>query len=188
MRTNAILTAFLLSLTLSTSALAKGNTCSSTKYKLIDDTVSFGMNIKDAERALKRKYGRKATIISPQTGLLAVMFKKAPVNNLSKIIYLAKDGKVTRVLFTYASSFIRTFGSNADMAVLMLSKLKERYGDFKDINQDKAKDKVTISWAEHGGAMLQLMADNDDVDLRIDCDALEREISAEASKKANFGF
>jgi hypothetical protein len=182
-------TNFLIALAITfSSALAMAKTtCSATKYKLINDSVTFGMDIKKAEGVLKRKYGSKARILTPQEGLIAVMFN-SPQNNLSKILYLAKDGKVTRILFTYATSFVRTFGSNADMTIVMLTKLKERYGQFKDVNQDKAQDKVTFIWGEEGGATLQLLADNDGVDLRIDCDALEREISAEASKNANFGF
>ena len=186
MRIKAILTALLLSLSISTVAMAK-TTCSGTKYKLLDDTVQFGDTTAQLKRKVKRSFGRNATVVSPQQGLTVVIFKK-PHKNLDKIIYLTKGDKVTRVLFRYSQNMIREFGGNVDFFLSLFKKLKQSYGEQKNIEQDKAKDKITLYWGRNGGATMQAMGDNEDVSIRIDCDDLEEEVTSKAAESVNFGF
>src|SRR6056300_973147 len=146
--------------------------CKATKYKMLDDSIAFGTPFASAKRTLNRKFDSKAVVLSPRSTTIVVMFHQ-PYNNLQKIIYLATDGKITRVLFTYSDDFTRKFGGTADMFKVLWPKLKAKYGEQKDLSTDEAKDQVKLFWPRHEGATLTLLADNDTIDLRIDCDALE---------------
>lgn len=163
------------------------STCSSTKYVLLNNTVSFGMTIEQAKSALERKYKGKANVLSPKEGFLVVAFHN-PQNNVSRMVLFAINGKITRQLFTYSDQFIRKFGGNAEMFVAMVGKLTEKYGERAGQSFDQDEDKATFNWSRQGGATLQVMASKSTVDLRIDCDDLEDQIKAQTTKSANFGF
>lgn len=186
MRLKAILTAILLSFSITGVASAK-STCSATKYKLLDDTVKFGDTLATLKSKVKRSFGRNATVVEPQDGLVVVVFKK-PYKNLDKIIYLTKDKQVIRVLFRYSAKMVSKFGSRVDFFVSLFKKLKTAYGEHSNVEQDKVKDRATIFWPRHEGATMQAMGDNEDVSLRVDCDALEEEINKKMSESTNFGF
>lgn len=170
----------------SSNTFAK-ETCKATKYSRVIDTVSFGMTISQAKKALKKKFGSKATVINPKEGFLIVDFNR-PQKNIQRAIYLAQNGKITRQLFRYSETFQRKFGGPAQMFVAMVKKLQEKYGQHDDQKMIESEDKAIFFWGLNGGATMQVSASNEGVDLRIDCDALEKEIQEEASKSANFGF
>jgi hypothetical protein len=186
MNIKSILITFTILLSFASTANAK-ETCKSTKYTQVIDTVSFGMTIPQAKKALKKKYGSKATVINPKEGFLIVDFTR-PQKNIERAIYLAQNGKITRQLYRYSESFMRKFGGPAQMFVAMVKKLQEKYGQHDDQKMIESEDKATFFWGNNGGATMQVSASSEGVDLRLDCEALEKEIQENASKSANFGF
>lgn len=181
-----IATACLMALT-TTNAFAD-NTCKSTKYKLIDNTVSFGMSQSSALSALRKKFSSKARI-DQKMNFVFVNFRK-PYNNLKMIVVLSREDKVTRLMFVYADEFAYSFGGSTELFKIMLKKMQDSYGDFSDSGYDQEDKKATIIWPKHNGASLTFMGSDKDGELsyRVDCDALEQEIKEKQKKSANFGF
>jgi hypothetical protein len=161
------------------------DTCKSTRYALLEGTISFGMTHTEVRAALKKKYGLKVILSSIREDIFVVNFTE-PQNNISKIIFRTKLGRVTRIVYTYAPSFVSSLGGGFDFAKTLLLKMKEEYGPFDDSGEDGGK--ITLVWNEHKGASIQVMAEERSVDVRIDCNELELELQKEQSKKANFGF
>ena len=168
-------------------ALAQ-DTCSKSKFKLLDNSIPFGTPEGKVEALVKKNFGRNAVVVKPRADLIAVAFTK-PYKNFDRIIFLTRGGVVTRVLFGYAKSFTSSLGSATDVLKIMLPKLREKYGEHDDLNVDESESKATFVWAEDGGATLSfIIGDNTGPDLRFDCDALEREAHKKAKNNANFGF
>lgn len=161
-------------------------TCSKTKYKLLDKTVSFGMSLGRAEEALKAKYQSQARIFQ-QRNFLIVDFHR-PVNNLGKIFYLAINDKITRIMFSYSNDFTVNFGGTDNLFSAVFEKMQGAYGKAKDASYDDDASKAKVFWGSDNGAVLQLIGDNETIEVRVDCNALEEEAKAQRAKSVNFGF
>lgn len=162
-------------------------TCSNTAYPLVDSSVKFGMTTAQLKKAI-RPLKKKANVVN-QDNITVLVFKK-PYKNLDKIIYLAMDGKVTRVAFSYSNEFQRKLGGRLNALQTMLEKLVEKHGKADDVDFNKEKGRVEALWGNNKGATLRVIADDSDGSMlmRIDCDELEGTIMKAQKKSANFGF
>lgn len=164
------------------------NTCKDTKYKLIDNTVTFGMSQSRAFDELKKKFSSVGSV-RKKMNFIFVNFNNS-YNNLKTIVVLSLENKVTRVMFVYSQEFTYKLGGVTELFKIMLKKMQDSYSSYEDMGYDEENKKATIEWAEHKGASLTLMAsdENGEISYRVDCDVLEREIKDKQSKSINFGF
>jgi hypothetical protein len=178
-----------LALSLSFTVAQATPTCSSTKYKLVYDGVSFNETENGAYRKLKRTFGRKAHVRKVQ-GNIMVAFKK-PYKNLDTIAYSLQNGRVTRIIFSYHNNFIASLGGLKDSLMTLLKASVEKYGkaDNVDTSEVKTSGKISAVWAEdNGGQLIIVGKDPSTLIVRVDCNALEKHLQEEATKSANFGF
>jgi len=177
-------TILILALILSSPAYGQ-KTCQSSKYKLLYDGVTFGMNVDKAQKLLESRLKSNALVIRNDHVIIANLYK--PMNNIKRMLFFSMNGSVTRILFEYSDSFQSSFGGSAELFIALYNKLKGSYGDKRNQEFNEKEDKAIFFWPNHNGATLQLMGDTS-VKIRIDCDELEDEIKSRQTKNANFGF
>lgn len=173
----------LISLTAFTAqAHAQDSSCKGSKFKRLTDIVKFGDSLKSAKSAL----GKHGHVIE-RDGVLMTTFRK-PISNIGKMVVLTTGGRVTRILYTYDVKFVRQFGGGADFLKVIVKKLAETYGVHDRVDQNDTD--AAVIWVQPSIATLHLKASDDtpDIDIRIDCDALEEEQRKKAASGANFGF
>jgi hypothetical protein len=187
----------LLSLVLVSSLLAgsvSAAPCSNSPFKLLDDVVAYGDSFTTAKRNLERRFSSRGLVVEPRAGMLVATFERKPYKNLKQVIVLTQNGKVTRIMFSYADDFMRNFGGPTGTFNALFPKLNDKYGAPDETSYDDAEDKAKLIWREKSkkgdtlSTMLVIAGDRNGIDLRFDCDALENEIANSAAKSANFGF
>ncbi len=166
---------------------AKG-VCSTSKYKILDDTIAFGTTQNNTLSQLEAKYGKKGRVFSPGQNYVVVEFSK-PHNNIKRIAYMFTGGVMSRVMFEYSTEFISSLGGTMGLFKALYPKLKDKYGEHNNMSSDEENDQARFEWYEDGGlAMNLIITGHSDVTFRFDCNEVERKKHEEATKSANFGF
>jgi len=166
---------------ISFSAYADNN-CSDTIYKMPDDTFKFGMSLKQATASANRAFKGKGSVIERDVNVIVVL-NNHPL--FDQIIAVTREGKVTRLLWSYSPSFQRKFGGVVEALKIMYAKLKDKYG----VHNHADTSDGSVSWGRNGGASLTVMVEEpSDLNIRMVCDDLEDHLRKEMEKKANFGF
>ncbi len=182
---------------------AKG-VCSTSKYKLLDDTIDFGTTQAKTLSQLRAKYqhknnvavyqwdykGRPSIIFVPGQTFVVVQFMRVQDLRVSKqIIYMFTAGVMTRVMHRY--SF---FTPEETLKALYLEQTA-KYGEPNSTTIYPYNttllyyEEGRYEWSEDGGLELNLLVSEEAVSIRFDCVALERVKESKATtKSANFGF
>jgi hypothetical protein len=166
-----------------TTNVSAEETCSSSPYKLIDNSFKFGMTRAQAAESIVRAYGSKGFIV-PNKDLVIFKFTK-PVKNLEAIAALIVGDRVVRIMYTYDESFMRSLGGVVPSFKLLFGKVTEKYGSPDGTNPDEGR----VWWARPGIDQMTLIAKEPlTLQVRFDCDVLESNVRQKQAETAEFGI
>lgn len=179
------ITSIMLSLAalLFTTNVSAEETCSSSPYKLIDNTFKFGMTRAQAAESIVRAYGSKGFIV-PNKDLVIFKFTK-PVKNLEAIAALIVNNKVVRIMYTYDEGFMRSLGGLVPSFKLLFGKLNEKYGTPNGSNPEDGR----VWWSRPGQDQMTLIGKEPmTLQVRFDCDSLEEIQRKKQADSVEFGI
>jgi len=171
-----------------TSVAFADPTCSTTKWKMFDEHIPFGTATKDAVKILKKVYANTANV-TIEDGNVVVTFKQQNRATFDLIIYLAQDGIIFKVSYSYSNRFQESMGGLAKAFTALSKKIIARVGEKADNAEKVGDDAFLASWNTNGGARQEVFAkDPNLLTVRFICDELEQSLAQKRVDNANFGF
>lgn len=169
------------------TAVFAQETCGKSKYTLPVDFVTYGMDIKTVDAAIRKKYPKYN--IEKQDGNLVLVFPQdnRPVFDMNAFIFF--EGKLVAVKISYSNQFQDGLGGPSKALMSVLKKFVEKFGKADDISElDDKKGYLAVWEVNEGGEVRVIGKDPYTIIATFACKALEEEIRAEKAAKTNFGF
>lgn len=187
----SILFSILLSLCVHSVAFAqKAPDCSDSPFTILDNTVKYGASKKSVKDALRKKFKTAQIIETGDANNMLLVSLDKPYNNLEAMVYLFNQDALTRIMYTYADQFWMGLGGHVELFEMLKKRLKEKHGENTDVSFDTDNGKAIYIWTK-GPMTVRLIGQDKPykaVQMRFDCDALEKHLQDKAQKSVNFGF
>lgn len=172
-------------LLLSGSPAFAEKTCKNTKYTQPIGFITYGMDYKAVEAALRKNH--PGFVLQKDTDKIVLVFPNSNRDTFDMHAFNFNNNKLVEIKISYSNKFQDSFGGPSNALVAVLKKFVEKYGKADKVNEiDKG---YKAEWFSDGGLELSVIGkDPYTIIATFTCSELDGEIRDQKAKSTNFGI